>query len=304
MSDAIAFSGNPLDRAAVQRRNADWVEEQKKRDDARFLPFWKHDPLVKTGDARGLAWTTNAILEAAGDDPHPVLLGLEDDVAHFAIDMSSIESSPEAELGVDGAAKFEDLRAVSGHLSANELGVAAQGRSLVDWHATNFWCPGCGGSTRPRQGGAMRVCGDCSIEHYPRTNPVVIAVVTDGERCLLGRSRGWPAAMYSALAGFVEPGETLEDAMRREVKEEAGIDVGKVDYVKSQPWPFPSSLMIGCIGYAENTKIEVDPLEIESAEWFDRKTIRAALEGKSDELVVPPAMAIAHHLVREWVGEG
>lgn len=300
MPSAIAFSGNPLDRAAIRRRNADWVRAQWERPETRFLPFWRNDPLVRRGDDRRLAWTTNALLEAVGDETQPILLGLDGEVAHFALDVSEIDAEPEDALGVAGAASFEDLRAVAPHLVPDELGVAAQGRSLMQWHASNFWCPACGGGTRPRQGGATRVCGDCMAEHHPRTNPVAIAAVTDGERCLLGRSKGWPPAMYSALAGFVEPGETLEEALRREVMEEAGVEVGAVRYVKSQPWPFPSSLMMGCIAQAHTTKIEVDPIEIEDAAWFDRATVKAALEGNSRDLIVPPAMAIAHHLIREW----
>ena len=146
----------------------------------------------------------------------------------------------------------------------------------------------------------MRRCPDCALEHFPRTDPVVIGAVVRGDRCLLGRSRGWPDAMFSALAGFVEPGENLEEALRREVQEEAGIRVGAVHYVASQPWPFPCSLMIGCLAEAESEAIRIDPAELEAAEWFSRDEVRAALDGPTDRLILPPPVAIAHHLVRHW----
>lgn len=303
MGDAIAFAGNPLDRAALLRRDHEWIEAQLEHQATRFLPVWRLKPLVKLGDARGLGWATRALLEDLDEAPEPVLLGVHGEVAHFAVDVSSVSEAPEPQLGVDGVARFEDLRAVAPQLDVGETGMAAQARSLLDWHGSNTWCASCGGSTRPRQAGALRVCGDCLLEHHPRTNPVAIGVVYDGDRCLLGRSPGWPAPMYSALAGFVEPGETLEDALRREVEEEAGIRVGEVRYVKSQPWPFPSSLMIGCLGEALSTEIQIDPLELEHAEWFDRATVREALAGRSRKLVVPPSLALAHHLIREWAGD-
>jgi NAD+ diphosphatase len=150
-------------------------------------------------------------------------------------------------------------------------------------------------------GGAHRVCFDCQAEHFPRTDPVAISLVVHGDRCLLGRSPGWPASMYSALAGFVEAGETLEEAVRREVLEEAGVRVGDVRYLRSQPWPFPSSLMLGCVADAETTEIRVDPAELDDARWFSRDALRAAIEGRRADLAVPPPFAIASLLIRAWV---
>ena len=149
------------------------------------------------------------------------------------------------------------------------------------------------------------MCRTCDAEHFPRTDPVAIAVVTHTDRCLLGRHRGWPPTMYSALAGFIESGETLEEAVRREIAEESGVPVGNVRYVASQPWPFPSSLMIGCRADALDDTIEVDTFELEEAGWFDRERVRRALEGdaKGANLIVPPPMAIANHLLRTWISE-
>jgi NAD+ diphosphatase len=304
MIDAIAFSGNPLDRASVLRRDPAWIAEQQQREATRFLPIWRLMPLVKTAAQRSLAWATSAVLDDLEPKPEPILLGLLDGVAHFAVDVTVIGAEAEKQLGVEGAAAFEDLRAIAPQLSIAETGIAAQARSLLDWHENHAWCSSCGGGTRPRQAGSLRVCGDCQVEHFPRTNPVAIAAVVNDDACLLGRAKGWPDTMYSALAGFIEPGETLEAALRREVAEESGIQVGEVRYLLSQPWPFPSSLMMGCIATAESEEIEIDSAELEHAAWFPRQVVLDALKGRSKELFVPPALAIAHHVIKAWAHEG
>ena len=174
----------------------------------------------------------------------------------------------------------------------------------MDWHARHGHCPGCGEKTRPKEAGWARVCTDCSTDHFPRTDPVVIMLVLDGDRCLLGRGPNWPPPFHSALAGFVEAGETLEEAVRREIREEVGIDADTVEYVSSQPWPFPASLMIGCRAQARSTEIRVDGLEIEAAAWFTRAQAKAALAAPTEELALPPPLAIAHHLIRDWIENG
>jgi NAD+ diphosphatase len=303
MSDDVwlTFSGNSLDREAVARRDHRWVEARIADESSRFLPFWKLQPLVKVGTARVLAWARREFHSDVTPAPEPVLLGSQGGVTHFAVDVSAVEKPDEA-FGIGDVARFEDLRGVAPQLAPFEAGIAAQARALIDWHVRHGYCAACGGGTRAALGGAHRVCRECQAEHFPRTDPVAIGIVVRGDRCLLGRQRGWPGNMYSALAGFVEAGETLEEALRREVREEAGVAIGAVRYWRSQPWPFPSSLMLGCIADAESDAIRIDPAEIEDARWFTRDEIRAALEGRPGPLSVPPAFSIAHQLLRAWIG--
>ncbi len=298
-SRRIPFSGSGLDRAHVERRDPQWLNAQLEDERSRFLPVWNLEMLVRTEEPRKLAWARAPLARSASPESPPILLGLNDGVAHFAVDISNL-ADPVKELELGESAAFEDLRAMGSLISSGEAAIAAQARGLVEWHGRSGYCAACASKTIPEQGGSLRRCPDCAIEHFPRTDPVVIAAVVRGENCLLGRSPGWPEAMYSALAGFVEPGENLEEALRREVQEEAGIRVGAVHYVASQPWPFPCSLMIGCLAEAESEEIVVDEVELEAAQWFTREEVRAALEAPTDRLILPPPVAIAHHLVRRW----
>ncbi len=300
MTDPIAFSGSPLDRAAIERRDPVWIEAQLADPAARFLPLCSLDPLVKLGETRALAWARAELFDDLDPRPKPMLLGVDDGIAHFAVDVSAVDE-PVSTLGLEGIAAFEDLRSIAGELTGGEVAIFAHARSLVDWHARHQHCPACCGDTTPALGGANRRCIDCSAEHFPRTDPVAIAVVVRGERCLLGRGPAWPDTMYSALAGFVELGETVEEAVRREVYEESGVKVGDVRYVKSQPWPFPSSLMLGCIAQAESEEITVDHAELVDARWFGLDEIRKALAAEPGPLFVPPPFAIANHLMQAWV---
>ena len=178
----------------------------------------------------------------------------------------------------------------------------AQGRAQVNWHNRHGFCSVCGHPTEVRRGGQKRECPACKTEHFPRTDPVIIMVVYDGDRCLLGQSRGRLQAMnrYSALAGFMDQGEAIEEAVAREVMEEAGIRVRRVRYHSSQPWPFPSSLMIGCHAEADTTSINMDDEEMTDVQWFDRSEVLLALEEKSEKLRLPGPIAIAHHIIKAW----
>jgi NAD+ diphosphatase len=299
----IVFSGNPLDREEKRRRDAAWLRERLADDATRVLPVWKLSPLVRTGEPPRLAWATPALLDGREDQPEPVFLGVADGIAHFAVDLSD-RPDPLEEFGFAGVAHFPELRAVAGLLPPGDAGIAAQARQIVDWHARHGFCPGCGERTHPETAGWSRRCSACSSEHFPRTDPVVIMLVLDGERCLLGRQPAWPRPFFSALAGFVEAGETLEEAVRREVAEEAGIAVDEVHYQASQPWPFPASLMLGCTARAATREIRIDSHELEEADWFTRDEVSNALAGPTARLAVPPPMAIAHQLIRAWAERG
>jgi NAD+ diphosphatase len=296
----IVFSGSSLDRTADRRRDAAWLRERLAEDATRVLPLWRLSPLVRSGDAPRLAWATPALLDGREAAPAPVFLGVVGGVAHFAADLSD-RPDPLAEFGFDGVAHFPDLRAIAGLLPPEDAAIAAQARHLVDWHARHGFCPGCGERTHVQDGGWSRRCAECGVEHFPRTDPVVIMLVLDDERCLLGRQPAWPRPFFSALAGFVEGGETLEEAVLREVAEEAGIVVSDVRYLASQPWPFPASLMLGCTARAATREIVVDRSELEEADWFTKHEVRAALAAPTPRLALPPPMAIAHHLIRAWV---
>ncbi|MBF9197092.1 NAD(+) diphosphatase [Microvirga terrestris] len=196
-----------------------------------------------------------------------------------------------------------DLRsiAVRGLVPEDELGMLAMAKSLLDWHRRHRFCANCGAPTQPAQAGFRRDCAACSAQHFPRTDPVVIMLVTRGEKCLMGRQPRFPEKMYSCLAGFLEPGETIEDAVRRETFEEAGIRVGAVRYLASQPWPFPSNVMIGCVSEALTDEIAFDGEELEDARWFTKDDVRRMLEGTHEQFLAPAPIAIANHLIREWV---
>jgi NAD+ diphosphatase len=315
MPEPIPFSGDPLWRASNERRDPDWVEAQLRSPGSRFLPYWKNNPLTtmtdaavgqvpvaaNPGDACELVWLDNSVLQHLAERDMPVLLGLRDGVPHFAVDLSPLEQ-PMAALGLEGA-EFTDTRAAAGRLAAGEAGTLAHGRSLLDWHNRHRFCPACSQPTESRDAGSMRKCEACGAEHFPRTDPVVIMVAWRGDRCILGRQKAWAPNFYSALAGFIDQGETIEEAVRREVKEEVGLEVDEVEYRQSQPWPFPSSLMIGCFAHVTSEQETVDPVELDGARWFTRDQIRAAVaepDPAKHGFGVPGPVAIAHHIIKDW----
>ena len=253
----------------------------------------KADPLFSLTDANALAATREKIF-----------LGLLNDMPRFgvALDPASIEP-----LKARSDLKITDLRsiAVQGLVDAEHLPPLAEAKAMLGWHARHRFCSNCGTATQIVQGGWRRDCPSCHVEHFPRTDPVVIMLVIAGERCVLGRSPRFAATMWSCLAGFCEPGETIEEAVRREVLEEVGIVAGRVEYFASQPWPFPMSLMIGCHAEAKSGDIVIDRSEIEDARWFDRQELAAMLTLRHpDGLTTPPPVAIAHHIIRDYVENG
>ena len=296
MNRPHTFAGNPLNRAEYERRDADWLAARERDPGSRFLPLRELDVLLEGEDPARLAWISGDA--AASLDGPRFLLGLRNGMAHFAVDVSQGNE----DLTEGGERQFVDVRTAGMLVSAEDAGIAAQARAQVDWHARHRFCSVCGQPTEALRGGQQRTCGSCGADHFPRTDPVIIVVVTDGDRCLLGQSHGRLSQMrmFSALAGFMDQGESIEEAVRREVLEEAGIQVGAVRYHSSQPWPFPSSLMIGCHADALTTDLRPDDVEMLSVQWFERATVRRALAGEDAELRVPASFAIAHHLIRAW----
>ncbi len=227
-------------------------------------------------------------------------LGLEGERALFALDISAARD-PANEGPLAGLGHFRDMRSAAMLLPAKDTAILGQAKALIDWHQRHGFCPRCGGPTILADAGYKRVCNGCNAEHFPRTDPVVIMLATHGDACLVGRGKQFPQGMFSALAGFIESGETIEEAVRRELMEEAGVKIGAVRYYATQPWPFPSSLMIGCFADAEDRNIKVDEAELAEAFWLERGKARALISGERvDGLWVPPAIAIAHHLIKTW----
>jgi NAD+ diphosphatase len=295
------FAGNPLDRGDVQRRDQIWLDEQAANPRSRFLPLWQLNVLLQTEPETLLGWLSPTEIAPLKIAVSPVFLGLQGGVAHFAIDVSEL-GDPRHELNLDEPWRFEESRSAATHLSLEETGILAQSRSQLDWHRRHQFCSVCGQRTVQGRGGQVRTCMACNAEHFPRTDPVAIMVVCDRDRCLLGQSRGRLSrtGMYSALAGFMDQGESIEEAVRREVKEEAGIEVGEVRYHSSQPWPFPSSLMIGCHAKALTTEVHKDDDEMTDVQWFSRDDVLSALRDENPNLRVPAPIAIAHHLIKAW----
>ena len=299
------FSGNPLDRGETQRRDEEWITKTAQDPNSRFLPMWGPKVLItehSDPSGHGLGWLTMQDLKQAGINSTVMLLGMMDGTAYYAVDLSQQETAGEQLQGLNGY-YFEDARnAAEQLLTGPDSGILAQGRAQINWHNRHGFCSVCGHETVVQRGGQKRVCPGCKAEHFPRVDPVIICLVTDGERCLLGQSRGRLARMnrYSALAGFVDQGESIEEAVAREIMEEAGLQVRNVRYHSSQPWPFPSSLMMGCHAEAATTEINMDPEEMTDVKWFGRQEVLQALAGENEQLLLPGPVAIAHHLIKTW----
>lgn len=317
-AETVTFGGSGLDRAAHVRGNAEALGAAEDSPLARAIPFWRSKPLVvgNQGLDLGRLPLDHPVLGHFGG--LRVFLGFDAQNAPvFAVDMSKWvpDEVDETALGsfFDPSAQhhpdlprdhlFRELRAVFTAVSARDAELAATGKSLLSWHRSHRFCAKCGAESVPAEAGWQRNCPTCSAHHFPRTDPVVIMLITRDNRVLMGRSPGWPDGMYSLLAGFVEPGETIEAAVRREVFEEAGITVGAVDYLASQPWPYPSSLMLGCRGAALDDTITIDPKEIEDAMWVTREDILAAFAGEHPVLKPARKGAIAHFLLHNWLAD-
>ena len=307
-AEAVMFGGSGLDRAANLRVSSPVGD---------VLPLWRGKVLMHvSGPPRTPVFLPPDHAVFAVSDEPAVFLGLDDGAARFARDISGWE--PEEQSETVGAFTdpsqqhhpalpedqlFMELRANMIHLTPRHAELVATGKALLEWHRTHRFCAKCGAGSTMSEGGWQRLCPACKAHHFPRTDPVVIMLITHGNSVLMGRSPHWPEGMYSLLAGFVEPGETIEAAVRREVFEEAGICVGDVRYLSSQPWPFPTSLMFGCQGFATSTDITIDPVEIEDALWVTREDMMAATAGQNPDMRPARKGSIARFLIEKWLAD-
>lgn len=285
----MAFVAPGLDRADHVRADPARLTEMQVRSDARLLVL---DGLAPVLDSEALVWRTLSAQDVAGE---LVFLGLENGAPRFAKPPAQGDNRP--------AFQQRASREALARLAPQELATYGAARSIVDWHARHRFCANCGAPTQLSKGGWQRNCDACGAQHFPRTDPVAIMLVEHEGDLLLGRGHGYPPKLYSALAGFIEPGETIEHGVAREVLEEVGITVRDVTYVASQPWPFPSQLMIGCHAYATDRKLTIDETEIDDARWFTREEIAQAVrDGEGADGFKPPlSFAIAAHLVAWWL---
>jgi NAD+ diphosphatase len=292
------FAGSRLDRAADLRRDPAGLARALADPASRIVPVHRGRSLVRfTGEearAVALSGAQAAATSWLPEDPEAApLLGVVQGIAHFALDLSDRD---EEELGALG--QLAELRTIGAVLDRDDAALLAYARGLLYWHSRHGFCAVCGKATISRQGGHVRHCPHCGADHFPRTDPAVIMLVTDGDRCLLGHQNAWPEGMYSTLAGFVEPGESLEEAVAREVREEAGIEVGPVDYHSSQPWPFPASIMLGFLAQAVTTEIHRHDEELADARWFHRDELA---DPENRPIRLPNPASIARRLIEDWL---
>lgn len=318
LAETVTFGGSGLDRAAELRAAPEVIEAHVVEGQAEAIVLWRGKPLVAApGRDRLVRLPMDHPVLAQASLP-PILLGrdtggqlvLAHDISGWAPEGldeaapdSFLDRSEQHHPDLPEDMVFAELRGIMTRLSTRDAELAATAKALTGWHVSHRFCARCGAESRMIMAGWQRSCPACGGQHFPRTDPVVIMLVTDGDRTLLGRSPGWPEGMYSCLAGFVEPGETIEAAVRREVFEEAAIQVGRVEYLASQPWAFPSSLMLGCRAGAIDRTIRIDPDEIEDAIWVSKQEVMDAFAGQHPRLLPAREGSIAHFLLRNWLAD-
>lgn len=308
----IHYTGSGLDRVSHLRRDDGWLADKKGSGQTRVLPVWRSRNLVGQVDAEGrltgdaptlVAIDINESWSLAGEKGELVLLGEKDETVWFALDISHLDD-PLSSYELKDRGEFVDLRQVGAVMNRSAGAAMAFARGMLTWHRRHRFCGHCGSRTDSIEAGHVRVCRneDCATQHFPRTDPAVIMLVHKGDKCLLGRTGRLPPGMHSTLAGFVEPGETLEEAVAREVLEETNIVVRNPVYRGSQPWPFPANIMLGFHAEAVSEEITVDTNELESAAWYTRAELRNRPEDETFRM--PRRDSIARHLIDEWLGEG
>ena len=291
MEDHNIFAGAFVDRTAERRKDPDWLAEASASADSLFMPVWQRRCLVHEDRGRSTLCLMARDETGIDDEAELIFLGLYHDRPVFAFAAHAVEE-PFANRG-----RFEGLRQIGMLLAPDQANLAAHARALVLWHESTLYCGACGSRSVPVAGGNARACADpdCGKTLFPRVDPAIIVLVSHGDRCLLGRQPAWPEGLYSTIAGFTEPGESVEDAVRREVFEETNIHVGDVRYHSSQPWPFPASLMLGFHAEASSTDIRLNDGELDDARWFTRDELR------SEFPKLPMPVSIAKRLIDHWL---
>ena len=298
-SGANVFAALELDRCAEQREDAAWIGERLRTASARYLIIRPDGDALVSADRRSLLHVDHALCDRIADAPVPSFLGRFGDDDHFLL---HVDETAAARVAAEAGGMFLDLRSAGAMFPAFDAGLFAYARALAHWQQRTRWCCACGAPLRLEAAGHRAQCTNpqCGIPHFPRTDPAIIVVVSHGGRCLLGRGPQWPERRYSTLAGFVEPGETLEDAVRREVFEEAGVRVGVCDYHSSQPWPFPASIMLGFTAVADDPTIRLGA-ELAEAHWFSVDDLVSGL--RSGEIKVSSRLSVSYRLIEHWLRE-
>lgn len=313
LAETVTFGGSALERAGELRGSADAIAARWADPKGRVVPIWRGKPLF-AGEFAAWLEIDHPVFDHCAEAA--IFLGIDAGAPRFAMNVSGWEPEEKPDTlgaffdpseqifpGMPEAHVFAELRGRMTRITARDAEFLAMARGMLEWHRTHRFCARCGAKSILSMAGWQRDCTDCGAKHFPRTDPVVIMLITRGNSVLIGRSHGWPEGMYSLLAGFVEPGEPIEAAVRREIFEESGIRVGQVTYLASQPWPFPNSLMIGCHGEALTNDITVDPVELDDAIWLTREEVMEAIAG--NHAVVKPARngSIARFLLVNWLAD-
>lgn len=302
-SSRNCFAAHPIDRLSIKRHDAQWLAERLNKSTSRILPMWRSKNLfTEEPIPQPVALTTGEIGDPAELSECVVLLGENERTTYFVMDLPTNGSNPPAELVRYG--RFRDLRGVGPLLEPRQSSLLAYARAMTYWHQRHRFCGVCGSPTVCTEGGHVRMCSNqqCRQPHFPRTDPAIIVAVTVGEECLLARQAAWPKGMHSVIAGFVEPGESLEAAVMREVLEETGVQVAQVSYHSSQPWPFPGSIMLGFTAQGTGRKLQPRDNELAAMRWFTREQVIESLQ--QGTLALPTNISIAYRLIEDWFDAG